>query len=48
MKLKDNGGGILLEYREKIYEHNGTIKFDIDEGVIWDITIPMTRSDKLD
>ncbi len=71
IKVKDNGGGIPLEYREKIYEQgfstkegqrghgmyivkkiidefNGTIKFDVDEGVLWDITIPMTRSDKLD
>jgi two-component system CitB family sensor kinase len=71
IKLKDNGGGIPLEYRGKIYEQgfstkerqrghgmyiikkiidefNGTIKFDIDKGVIWDITIPMTRGDKLD
>ena len=31
-----------------IDEFNGTIKFDIDEGVLWDITIPMKRSDKLD
>jgi len=71
IKMKDNGGGIPLEYREKIYEQgfstkegqrghgmyivkriidesNGTIEFDVDEGVIWNITIPMTRSDKLD
>ena len=71
IKLKDNGGGIPLEYREKIYEQgfstkerqrghgmyiikkiidefNGTIKFDIDDGVLWDIIIPMTRGDKLD
>jgi two-component system CitB family sensor kinase len=71
IKVKDNGGGIPLEYREKIYdqgfstkegqrghgmyiikkiidEFNGTIKFDIDKGVLWDITIPMTRSDKFD
>jgi len=69
--IKDNGGGIPLEYREKIYEQgfstkdgqrghgmyivkkiidesNGTINFDIDEGVLWNITIPMKRSDKLD
>lgn len=66
IKVKDNGGGIPLEYREKIYEQgfstkegqrghgmyivkkiiddfNGTINFDVDEGVIWDITIPMAR-----
>jgi two-component system CitB family sensor kinase len=71
IKIKDNGGGIPLEHREKIYEQgfstkegqrghgmyivkkiidesNGTIEFDADEGVLWDITIPMTRSDKLD
>lgn len=64
--VRDNGGGIPLEYREKIYEqgfstkegqrghgmyivkkiideYNGTINFDVDEGVIWNITIPMTR-----
>lgn len=66
IKVKDNGGGIPLEYREKIYEQgfstkegqrghgmyivkkiidefNGTINFDVDEGIIWDITIPMAR-----
>ena len=26
-----------------IDESNGTIKFDVDEGVLWDITIPMIR-----
>ncbi|WML32801.1 sensor histidine kinase [Clostridium sp. OS1-26] len=64
--VKDNGGGIPVEYREKIYEQgfstkdgqrghgmyivkkiidesNGIIKFDVDNGVHWDITIPMTR-----
>lgn len=64
--VKDNGGGILVEYREKIYEQgfstkdgqrghgmyivkkiidefNGTIDFDVDEGVLWNITIPMIR-----
>ncbi|OOM69974.1 sensor histidine kinase DcuS [Clostridium puniceum] len=69
--IKDNGGGIPVEHREKIYEQgfstkdgqrgygmyivkkiieesNGTINFDIDEGVLWDITIPMKRSDELD
>jgi len=71
LNIKDNGGGIPLEYREKIFEqgfstkegqrghgmyivkkiieeHNGTIEFDVDEGVLWHITIPMTRGDKLD
>lgn len=69
--IRDNGGGIPLEYREKIYEQgfstkdgqrghgmyivkkiidesNGTINFEIDEGVLWNITIPMKRSEKLD
>ncbi|WP_097028410.1 ATP-binding protein [Clostridium peptidivorans] len=71
IKVKDNGGGIPLEYRGKIYEQgfstkegqrghgmyivkkiidefNGTINFDVNEGVLWDITIPMTRRNKLD
>ena len=69
--VKDNGGGIPIEYRENIYEQgfstkdgqrghgmyivkriidesNGTINFDVDEGILWDITIPMKRSEKLD
>lgn len=69
--VKDNGGGIPLEYREKIYEQGfstkdgqrghgmyivkkiideccGTINFDVDEGVLWNISIPMKRSEKLD
>lgn len=68
---KDNGAGIPLEYREKIYEQGfstkdgqrghgmyivkkiideccGTINFDVDEGVLWNISIPMKRSEKLD
>ena len=71
INVKDNGGGISPQYKEKIYEqgfstkegqrgdgmyivkkiiddYNGTIDFDLDEGVIWNITIPMTRSDKVD
>lgn len=71
IKIRDNGGGIPLEIRDKIYEQgfstkegqrghgmyivkkiidesNGIIELDVDKGVIWDITIPMTRSDKLD
>lgn len=71
IKMKDNGGGIPLEHREKIYEQgfstkegqrghgmyivkkiideaNGTIEFAVDEGVLWNITIPMTRRDQLD
>lgn len=66
IKVKDNGGGIPLEYKEKIYEQgfstkegqrghgmyivkkiideaNGTIDFDVNEGVLWNITIPMTK-----
>jgi two-component system, CitB family, sensor kinase len=31
-----------------IDESNGTINFDVDEGILWDITIPMKRSEKLD
>ncbi|KYH29288.1 MULTISPECIES: Spo0B domain-containing protein [Clostridium] len=69
--VKDNGGGISVEFKEKIYERgfstkdgqrgygmyivkkiidesNGIIKLDVNNGVIWNITIPMTRSDKLD
>lgn len=71
IKVKDNGRGIPLEYRKKIYhqgfttkegqrghgmylvkriidEFSGTIKLQVDEGVLWDITIPMTRRDELD
>ncbi len=71
IEIKDNGGGIPLEYREKIYEQgfstkegqrgqgmyivkkiidelSGTIKFDGNEGVLWNITIPMTRSANFD
>lgn len=71
IKVKDNGGGIPLEYRGKIYdqgfstkegqrghgmyivkkiidEFNGTINFAVDEGVHWDIAIPMTRGNKID
>ena len=71
IKMTDNGGGIPLEFRDKIYEQGfstkegqrgqgmyivkkiidesgGTIAFDADEGVHWNITIPMTRSDMLD
>ena len=69
--VKDNGGGIPIEYREKIYEQGfstkdgqrghgmyivkeiideccGIINFDVDEGVVWNISIPMKRSEKLD
>ncbi|WP_160689867.1 sensor histidine kinase [Clostridium sp. C2-6-12] len=69
--VKDNGGGIPIEYREKIYEQGfstkdgqrghgmyivkeiinecgGTINFDGDEGALWNISIPMKRSEKLD
>ncbi|MFL0267443.1 ATP-binding protein [Candidatus Clostridium radicumherbarum] len=63
--VRDNGGGIPPQYREKIYEQGfstkdgqrghgmyivkkiideakGTISFDVNEGVNWNITIPMT------
>lgn len=69
--VKDNGGGIPLQYREKIYEQGfstkdgqrghgmyivkeiidqccGIINFDVDEGVLWNISIPMKRSERLD
>jgi len=69
--VKDNGGGIPVDYRGKIYEQgfstkdgqrghgmyivkkiidesNGTINFKVDEGVLWNINIPMRRSDKFD
>lgn len=71
IKIQDNGGGIPIEYREKIYEQgfstkegqrghgmyivkrmidefNGTINMESDEGVLWDIMIPMIRRDNLD
>jgi two-component system CitB family sensor kinase len=64
IRVKDNGGGIPLKYRDKIYEQgfstkegqrghgmyivknivdelHGTIHFEVDEGVQWDIKIPM-------
>ncbi|AKA67701.1 sensor histidine kinase [Clostridium scatologenes] len=67
IKIKDNGDGIPVEYRKKIYEqgfstkegqrghgmyivkkiideYNGTINFDVDEGVSWNIIIPMIRT----
>lgn len=69
--VRDNGGGIPLEYREKIYEqgfstkegqrghgmyivkkiideYSGTIDCKVDEGVLWNISIPMRRRDRLD
>jgi two-component system CitB family sensor kinase len=69
--VKDNGGGIPIEYREQIYEQGfstkdgqrghgmyivkeiidecgGIINFDVEEGVLWNIIIPMKRSEKLD
>jgi two-component system CitB family sensor kinase len=69
--MKDNGGGIPPEYRDRIYEQgfstkegqrghgmyivkkiideaHGTIDFKVDKGVLWNITIPMVRSEKLD
>ena len=71
IKVKDNGGGIPIENREKIYtqgfstkqgqrgngmyivkkiveDFNGTINLQGDEGVSWDINIPMKRGDKFD
>ncbi|MCS4516691.1 ATP-binding protein [Clostridium botulinum] len=36
-------------YSKKIIdETKGTIRLDVDNGVIWNITIPMTRGDKID
>lgn len=69
--VQDNGGGIPLEHREKIYEQgfstkegqrghgmyiikniidefDGTITLDVNEGVIWNITIPMEGTDNFD
>lgn len=69
IKVKNNGGEIPLEFREKIYnqgfstkegqrghgmyiikkiidEFNGTIDFYVNEGVLWDINIPMRRNEK--
>lgn len=69
IKVKDNGSGIPLEYKEKIYEQgfstkegqrghgmyivkkiiddfNGMISFDANEGIQWDITIPMKMEEE--
>ncbi|GLC28969.1 ATP-binding protein [Clostridium omnivorum] len=69
IEVKDNGSGIPLEYREKIYEQgfstkegqrghgmyivkkiiddfNGMISFDANEGIQWDITIPMKMEEE--
>ncbi|HWR44510.1 sensor histidine kinase [Sporomusa sp.] len=71
INIKDNGGGIPLEHKEKIYEQGfstkegqrghgmyivkkiidesgGTIDFDVNEGVLWKISLPMARRDMLD
>lgn len=71
LMVRDNGSGIPLEHRGKIYEqgfstkegqrghgmyivkkiideYNGRIDFDVDEGVHWNITIPMMRVNKHD
>lgn len=69
--MKNNGGKIPEEYKEKIYEQgfstkegqrgqgmyiikkiinefNGTIYFEENDGVLWNITIPMMGSEKID
>ncbi|WP_238885562.1 sensor histidine kinase [Clostridium sp. YIM B02551] len=69
INVKDNGGGIPLEVREKIYEqgystkegqrgngmyivkeiierYDGTISLEGDEGVSWEIIIPMHKEGK--
>jgi Signal transduction histidine kinase regulating citrate/malate metabolism len=66
IKIRDNGGGIPPEYRERIYEQGfstkegqrghgmyivkkiideskGTIEFDVNEGVLWNISIPINK-----
>lgn len=71
IEVKDNGGGIPLAYRDKIYEqgfstkegqrghgmyivkkiiedYNGTISFEVNEGVHWTITIPMEEDKRFD
>lgn len=71
IKVKNNGGKIPEEYKEKIYEQgfstkegqrgqgmyiikkiidefNGTIYFEENDGVLWNITIPMIGSEKVD
>lgn len=69
--IRDNGGGIPYEYREKIYEQGfstkdgqrghgmyivkkiidelqGNIHMNVANGVLWEIKIPMIRSDNID
>lgn len=46
-KEGQRGHGMYI-IKKIIDEFNGTIYFDVDEGVLWDITIPMTRSEKID
>jgi len=71
IQVKDNGKGIPLEYREKIYtqgfstkkdqrgdgmfivkkiveDFGGKISLECQEGVFWNINIPIKRSDELD
>lgn len=46
-KEGQRGHGMYI-VKKIIDEFNGTINLDVDKGVLWDITIPMKRSDKLD
>lgn len=69
--VQDNGGGIPLELREKIFnqgfstkegqrgqgmfivkkivdEFNGIVNLSVNEGVCWNIKIPMERGNKFD
>ncbi|MBU4439368.1 MAG: sensor histidine kinase, partial [Firmicutes bacterium] len=71
IQVKDNGGGIALENRDKIYsqgfstkkdqrgngmfivkniidEFGGTISLNCDDGVFWNIRIPMKRGEQDD
>ena len=41
-KEGQRGHGMYI-VKKIIDESNGTIEFKVDEGVLWDITIPMTR-----
>jgi two-component system CitB family sensor kinase len=41
------GHGMYI-VKKIVYECNGKINFDVDEGVLWNISIPMKGSEKLD
>ncbi|APH13624.1 histidine kinase-, DNA gyrase B-, and HSP90-like ATPase family protein [Clostridium sporogenes] len=46
-KEGQRGHGMYI-VKKIIDEAKGTIKLEVDNGVLWNITIPMTRSDKFD